>query len=388
MDKIEVYALDDDGNRIEPQQEVEQKEEEVSQEVLNQETPEQVKEENELPQQEEESSKGQEQEQVEEEDQEKLLTEEPEKDDNWFLSRLKDRYEVELNSIDDLKNVLSNTDKEKENLPEDVEKYMEFRKETGRSFSDFAELQKDWATVGDGDILRQYYEQTKPHLDREDIEHILNEQFSYDQEIDDDKDIRAKKIAHKEALYEARNHFEKLKEKYKAPLGSSEADIPETYKEAFSFYNEYKTQNEKDSIARKEQASYFTEKTNSLFSDEFKGFEFNLGDEKKVFKPSDLDKVKSNQSNVQNFISQHVDEKGFLKDPATYHRSLYTAMNPDAIAKHFYEQGKSDATGDIIKETKNIDMGVRENTVTDTGGTKFRIVESEDKFEFKIKKRN
>lgn len=191
MDKIEVYALDDDGNRIEPQQEVEQKEEEVSQEVLNQETPEQVKEENELPQQEEESSKGQEQEQVEEEDQEKLLTEEPEKDDNWFLSRLKDRYEVELNSIDDLKNVLSNTDKEKENLPEDVEKYMEFRKETGRSFSDFAELQKDWATVGDGDILRQYYEQTKPHLDREDIEHILNEQFSYDQEIDDDKDIRA-----------------------------------------------------------------------------------------------------------------------------------------------------------------------------------------------------
>ena len=383
MDDIKVYALDDDGNRIEPQQEAEQ---EVQQEI-KQDSPqgEPIKEEDNGSLRENENKN---EEQAEEQAEEKLLNEEPEKDDNWFLSKLKDRYEVELNSIDDLKHVLSNTEKEKENLPEDVEKYMEFRKETGRSFSDFAELQKDWSSVGDGEILRQYYEKTKPHLDREDIEHILSEQFSFDQEIDDEKEIRAKKIAHKEALYEARNHFEKLKEKYKAPLGSSEADIPDVYKEAFSFYNEYKTQSEKDSIAQKEQASYFTEKTNSLFSDEFKGFEFNVGDEKKVFKPSDLDKVKSNQSSVKNFISQHVDENGFLKDPTTYHRSLFTAMNPDAIAKHFYEQGKSDATGDIVKETKNIDMGVRENTITDTGGTKFRVIESEDKFEFKIKKRN
>jgi len=394
MEDFKVYALDDEGNRIEPQQpEAEQTQDEVrepSQEIATETESLETKNEDGILQQTEEQTQTEEQSQTEEQGQaeteEKILTEEPDRDDNWFLSKLKERYEVELGSMDDLKNVLSNT--EKENLPEDVEKYLQYKKETGRSFSDFAELQKDWASVSDADVIRQYYEQTKPHLDRGDIEHILSEQFSYDEELDDDKEVKAKKIAYKEALYEARNHFEGLKEKYKAPLESSEADIPDAYKEAFSFYDEYKTKSEKDSVIQKKQASHFTEKTNALFSEEFKGFEFNLGDSKKVFKPSDIEKVKSVQSNVQNFISQHLNEDGLLKDPAAYHRSLFTAMNPDAIAKHFYDQGKADATGNIIKETKNIDMGVRENVVTDTTGTKFRVVESDDQFEFKIRKRN
>ena len=394
MEDLKVYALDDEGNRIEPQQpEAEQAQNEVQntdQEIATETESSELNNKDETQQQSKEQSQVEEQNQVEEQSQAEekndVLTEEPDKDDNWFLSKLKERYEVELSSVDDLKNVLSNT--EKENLPEDVEKYLQYKKETGRSFSDFAELQKNWESVSDTDVIRQYYEQTKPHLDREDIEHILSEQFSYDEELDDNKEVKAKKIAYKEALYEARNHFESLKEKYKAPLESSEADIPDAYKDAFSFYDEYKTKAEEDSVIQKKQASYFTEKTNALFSEEFKGFEFNLGDSKKVFKPSDVEKVKSVQGNVQNFISQHLNEDGFLKDPAAYHRSLFTAMNPDAIAKHFYDQGKADATGDIVKETKNIDMGVRENVVTDTTGTKFRVVGSDDQFEFKIKKRN
>ena len=172
------------------------------------------------------------------------------------MSKLKERYEVELNSVDDLKNVLTNTE-EKQNLPEDVEKYLEFRKETGRSFSDFAELQKDWNAVSDEQVIREYYKQTKPHLDKEDIEHILGEQFSYDSELDDDKEVRAKKIAYKEALYEARNHFENLKDKYKAPLESSAADVPEDYKEAFSFYNEYQKQTEETAKLQQEQSQFF-----------------------------------------------------------------------------------------------------------------------------------
>ena len=390
MEDFKVFALDDDGNRIEPQQTEQEPsvEQEAKPEVESQQT-----ETVDAVQQEEQGqieNEGSLQEQVEEQvdvQEEKVLEPEPEQDDNWFLSKLKERYEVELNSVDDLKNVLTNTE-EKQSLPEDVEKYLEFRKETGRSFSDFAELQKDWSAVSDEQVIREYYKQTKPHLDPEDIEHILGEQFSYDSELDDDKEVRAKKIAYKEALYEARNHFEGLKERYKAPLESSAADIPENYREAFSFYNEYKQQAEQATKLQEEQAGFFSQKTNEFFSNDFKGFEFNVGDKKQVVKPTDVSKTKQVQSDLNNFLSSHIDDKGFLKDPAAYHRAIYAAMNADSIAKHFYEQGKADATGDIVKETKNIDMDVRQNSVTETGGTKFRVVDSGDQFEFKIRKRN
>ena len=194
-----------------------------------------------------------------------------------------------------------------------MEKYLEFRKETGRSFSDFAELQKDWTAVSDEQVIREYYKQTKPHLDSEDIEHILGEQFSYDVELDDDKEVKAKKIAYKEALYEARNHFEGLKDKYKAPLESSAADIPQDYKEAYSFYNEYQKQTEETEKRQKEQSQYFIDKTNSYFGEDFKGFEFNLGDKKQTLKPTDVLKTKEAQSDLTNFISSHLDENGFIK---------------------------------------------------------------------------
>ena len=384
---FKVYALDDDGNRIEPQQpeQEQQVEQEAAPEVEPLET-ETVDETQEEQQQDIVQEQAEEQAEVQEEKIDQA-PESEEKDDNWFLSKLKERYEVELNSVDDLKNVLTNTE-EKQNLPEDVEKYLEFRKETGRSFSDFAELQKDWNAVSDEQVIREYYKQTKPHLDKEDIEHILGEQFSYDSELDDDKEVRAKKIAYKEALYEARNHFENLKDKYKAPLESSAADVPQDYKEAFSFYNEYQKQTEETAKLQQEQSQFFSDKTNAYFNEDFKGFEFNLGDKKQTLKPTDVAKTKEAQSDLTNFISHHLDDNGFLKDPAAYHRAMYAAMNVDTIAKHFYEQGKADATGDIVKETKNIDMNVRENKVTEVGGTKFRVVDSGDQFEFKIRKRN
>lgn len=384
---FKVYALDDDGNRIEPQQteQEQQVEQEAAPEVEPLET-ETVDETQEEQQQDIVQEQAEEQDEVQEEKVIQALESE-EKDDNWFLSKLKERYEVELNSVDDLKNVLTNTE-EKQSLPEDVEKYLEFRKETGRSFSDFAELQKDWTAVSDEQVIREYYKQTKPHLDTEDIEHILGEQFSYDSELDDDKEVRAKKIAYKEALYEARNHFEKLKDKYKAPLESSAADVPQEYKEAYSFYDEYQKQTEETAKLQQEQSQFFSDKTDAYFNEDFKGFEFNLGDKKQTLKPTDVAKTKEAQSDLTKFISRHLDDNGFLKDPAAYHRAMYAAMNVDSIAKHFYEQGKADATGDIVKETKNIDMNVRENKVTEVGGTKFRVVDSGDQFEFKIRKRN
>ena len=341
MEDFKVFALDDDGNRIEPQQT--EQEPNVEQEATPEVEPQQTETVDAVQEEEQGQieNEGSLQEQVEEQvdvQEEKVLEPEPEQDDNWFLSKLKERYEVELNSVDDLKNVLTNTE-EKQSLPEDVEKYLEFRKETGRSFSDFAELQKDWTAVSDEQVIREYYQQTKPHLDAEDIEHILGEQFSYDAELDDDKEVRAKKIAYKEALYEARNHFEGLKERYKAPLESSAADIPENYREAFGFYNEYKQQAEQATKLQEEQAGFFSQKTNEFFSNDFKGFEFNVGDKKQVVKPTDVSKTQQVQSDLNNFLSSHIDDKGFLKDPAAYHRAIYAAMNADSIAKHFYEQG-------------------------------------------------
>lgn len=368
-----VRALDADGNPIEPKQETVQEEvQEIVQENIVEEKP---------PQEEVvvESKPV-----VEEKIKDDVVKKPYELDDNSILSYLKDRHNLEVESID----VLKNTGKKQEqSLPEDVAKFMEFKKETGRSFDDYARLQQDWNKVDDTSVMREYYKQTKPHLDAEEIDYLINEEFSYDSELDDDKDIKKKKIAYKEELYKARNHFEGLKEKYKAPLESRAADIPDNYKEALSFYNQYREQSEQETKAQQERSRVFMERTNNLFSDEFKGFEFKAGEKKQIFKPSDVNRVKEVQSDISNFFNQHLDENGIVKDINAYHKALYAAQNADALFNFAYEQGRADATDGIVKETKNIDMNVRENVATESGGTKFRAVSADEEFSFKIKKR-
>jgi hypothetical protein len=384
-----LRALDAEGNPIEPKQEVqaEQPQPEVQEQEVQQETQqEEVIEKNTEDAVQQENIEEQSQEQAQDEVQEeKIEVEKPiELDDSSILNYLKERHNLEVESIDVLKNTET---KEEQSLPEDIAKFMEYQKNTGRSFDDYARLQQDWTQVDDTSVLREYYRQSKPHLDAEEIDYLINEEFSYDSELDDEKDIKKKKIAYKEELYKARNHFEELKEKYKAPLESREADIPENYKEAFNFYNQYREQTDQETKAQEERSRIFMEKTNTLFSDEFKGFEFNAGEKKQVFKPSDVSKVKEVQSDITNFFNQHLDENGVVKDIQAYHKALYAAQNADAIFKFAYEQGKADATDGLVKETKNIDMNVRENVQTESGGTKFRAVSSEDTFSFKIKKR-
>lgn len=385
-----VRALDDDGNPIEPKQKEQPEVQEEPKEAATEEVKEEIKEEDGVSQQKEvvnEQVEEQAQDVQEEKQEVEQKLEKPyELDDNSILSYLKDRHNLEVESID----VLKNTGKKEEqslDLPEDIAKFMEYKKETGRSFEDYAKLQQDWSSVDDTSVMREYYKQTKPHLDAEEIDYLLSEQYSFDDEIDDEKDIKRKKIAYKEELYKARNHFEGLKEKFKAPLESRDAEIPENYKEAFNFYNKYREQSEQDQKAQQDRSRVFSEKTNSLFSDEFKGFEFNVGDKKQSFKPTDINKVKEVQSDINNFFNQHLDEQGVVKDISAYHKALYAAQNADALAKYFYEQGKADATGGIVKETKNIDMEVRQNVQTESSGVKFRALENDDTFSFKIKKR-
>lgn len=386
-----VRALDDDGNPIEPKQKEvtetqeapqEQTEETPKEEVVEQKTTQDAVQQEENVQ-EQQADDSQEEKSVQKEE----VVEKPfELDDNSILTYLKDRHNLEVDSIDVLKNTEVKQE-QSEPLPEDVAKFVEFKKETGRSFEDYAKIQQDWTQVDDTTVLREYYKQEKPHLDAEEIDYLINEEFSFDAELDEERDVKKKKIAYKEELYKARNHFEGLKEKYKAPLESRDADIPEDYKEAFNFYNQYREQSENDKKVQADRSRVFMEKTDSLFSNEFKGFEFNVGDKKQSFKPSDLGKVKEVQSDINNFFSQHLDENGVVKDIGSYHKALFAAQNADSLAKYFYDQGKADATGGLVKETKNIDMNVRENVQTESSGTKFRALENDDTFSFKIKKR-
>jgi len=385
-----LRALDAEGNPIEPKQEAAQEEtqepvQENVQEQVQETVQEEVVKETVENLQQEESVEEQVQEQAEDTVQEKEEVTKPiELDDQSILNYLKERRNVEVESLD----VLLNNDKEEtQPLPEDVAQFMKYKQETGRSVEDYARLQQDWSAMDDTNVLREYYKQEKPHLDAEEIDYLINEEFSFDSELDDEKDIKKKKIAYKEELYKARNYFEGMKEKYKAPLESREAEIPENYKEAFNFYNKYQEELDQESAMQKDRSRIFQEKTNALFNDEFKGFEFKVGDKKQVFKPNDVSKVKENQLDINNFFSQHLDEKGIVKDAASYHKALFAATNADALFQFAYEQGKADATDGLVKETKNIDMTVRSNAPTDTGGTKFRAVDSGDNFSFKIRKR-
>jgi len=387
-----VRALDDEGNPIEPKQESVQEtvqdtvQEQVQSENTVQETVQNEVEQDNVSQQEEVVNE-QVEEQAQDVQEEKQELEKPfELDDNSILNYLRERRNIEVESLDVL---LNNEQKQSDELPEDVAKFIEYKKETGRSFDDYAKLQQDWSSVDDTTVLRQYYAEKKPHLDSSEIDYLITEQFGYDSEMDDEKVVKSKQIAYKEELYNARGYFEGMKEKYKAPLESRSAEIPEDYKEAFNFYNQYRDSSEQEALNSAKRAETFKQKTDSFFNnDTFKGFEFNVGDKKQVFKPSDVQRVKEVQSSIDNFFDKHLDENGMLKDAASYHKDMFAAYNADAIAKFFYEQGKADATDGIVKETKNIDMTVRENTVTDSSGTKFRVLDSGDDFStFKIRKK-
>ena len=298
-------------------------------------------------------------------------------DEEVVRNYLKERYKIE--SIEDVL-------KQPEQLPEDVDAFLKYKKETGRSFEDYVNLQKDWSKVNQKDLLIQYYKETNSHLDDEDISYLIEDKFSYDETLDDVKDIKKKKGAIKDELYKAKSYFEALKEKYKAPLESSSASLPEDYKKAYSFYSEYTEQSQKEAQLQEERSKVFMEKTNGLFNDEFKGFEFDLGEKKQLFAPKDVSRVKEVQSDITNFFNQHIDQNGFVKDAAAYHKAIFAATNADAMAKYFYEQGVADATSDLVKDTKNISMSVRDNKTTTEAGVKYREVGGPGSNSLKISK--
>lgn len=320
---------------------------------------------------------------VEEKTEEPEQPNEPTKEDviNQYLT---DKYKINLDSLED---VLSNN--EKQDLPEEVSKYLEYKKETKRGLDDYVKLQQDFDSVEDDALLKSYYKQNNPGLDDSDIDFLINEKYAYSEDTDTESEIKKKSLEKKQELHKAREHFNSLKEKYKAPLESSAENVPDDYKEAFQFYNNYKEESAKQEKESQLQREAFIEKTKKYFNDDFKGFEFNINDKKLTYKPKNVDDVVNNNSDLTNFINKHVDDKGILKDAKSFHTALDMAMNPEAYAKFFYEQGKSDAVNEVVKDGKNINMEVRKNVDTSTSGTKFKVLQDTTSFAsgLKIRKR-
>ena len=270
------------------------------------------------------------------------------------LSYISKRYNKQINSFDELVSERSD-----EQLPEDVSAYLKYRKETGRGFEDFLKLKEDFDTMDPDNILRSYLKSTQVGLDDEDID-VMMEDYSYNEDLDDDSTIKKAKLAKKKMIAEAKQYFNTQKEKYKMPLESRTADVSPEEKEELQAYKQYISQAKTMEQEAERKRDWFSKKTDEVFNNEFKGFEFKLNDQVVRFAPGDAAELKKAQLTPTNFINKYLDESGMIKDAAGYHRALAVAMNPERFAKFFYEQGMSAATEDVNRKIKNINMSERQ----------------------------
>jgi len=271
-------------------------------------------------------------------------------------------------------------------LPENIQKLVDFMEETGGDINDYVKLNQDYSKLNDNDVLYEYYKQTKPHLTNEEINFLMEDSFSYDEEEDEEREIRRKKLALKEQVASARSHLDGQKSKYYEEIKAGSKLTPEQQK-AIDFFNRYNKESEATQKTVKKNTDIFTQKTNQVFNDKFKGFEYNVGDKKYRFNVNNAEEVKTTQSDINNFTKKFLDKNSTLSDAKGYHKSLFTAMNADAVAKHFYEQGKADAIKDSVAKAKNVNMNPRQSHgEVEAGGMKFKVLgDTSSDFKFKIK---
>lgn len=279
-----------------------------------------------------------------------------------------------------------NNNQETNQLPENINKLVEFMQETGGTLEDYVNLNKNYDDMDDTQLLREYYRQSKPHLSNDEIDFLIEDNFSYDEEIDEERDIKRKKLLFKESIAEAKSNLSNLKSKYYNELKLSSKLTPEQ-RDAVQFYNDYKVEQESTQKVREQQRNIFEQQTNKLFSDEFKGFEYKVGNNKYRFNVKDINNVKSSQSDINTLVSKFVNDNNELSDAAGYHKALFTAMNADAIANHFYEQGRADAVKESMAKSKNIDMAPRQGheAVTTDSGIKIRAISGDDSSKLRVK---
>ena len=271
-------------------------------------------------------------------------------------------------------------------LPENIQKLVDFMEETGGDLNDYVKLNQDYSKLDDQDLLYEYFKNTKPHLNAEEINFLMEDRFSYDEDTDDEKEIRRKKLALKEQVASAKTQLEENKSKYYEEIKAGSKLTTEQQK-AIDFFNRYNKEEAENKKDNEKRVNKFQQETKNVFNDKFKGFEYNIGDKKFRYNVQDAEKIKNTQSDINNFIGKFLDKNNTMKDAKGYHKSLFTAMNPDAIAKHFYEQGQADAIKSSVEKGKNINMDPRQaHGEVETGGIKVRVLgDNTADFKFKIK---
>ena len=275
-------------------------------------------------------------------------------------------------------------------LPENIQKLVDFMNETGGSLEDYVKLNQDYSQLDNLSLLKEYYKQTKPHLNSEEIDFMMEDYFAFDEEEDTDRDIKRKKLALKEQVAQAKSHLENAKTKYYEEIQYGNKLTNEQQK-AIDFFNRYNKESKEQQEVAEKQTRTFLNKTNQLFNKDFKGFEYNVGDKRFRYNIKDTGSVKENQSDINNFVKKFLNKNNEMEDTKGYHKSLFTAMNADAIAKHFYEQGKADALKESIAKSKNVSMDPRQefNGQVQAGGIKVRVLgNNSNDFKFKIKNKN
>ena len=264
-------------------------------------------------------------------------------------------------------------------LPENIQKVVDFMNETGGDLEDYVKLNTDYASLDEDSLLKEYYQQANPLLDNEDINFLIEDKFSYDEDLDEERDIRRKKLDRKQELAKAKQHLDGLKSKYydEIKMGSK---LTSEQSKAVDFFNRYTKESEEAAKVTERQTSRFKSASDNVFSDSFQGFDYNVGDKKYRYKVNNASEVKETQGDINNFIKKFLNEKNEMSDAKGYHKSLFTAMNADSVAQHFYEQGKSDAMKDSMSKTKNVNMGARgvHEKVTSSNGMSVRSVDSGD----------
>lgn len=267
-------------------------------------------------------------------------------------------------------------------LPENIEKLVSFMEETGGTVEDYVRLNADYSAVDNNTLLREYYRQTRPHLDPEEVAFLMEDNFQYDEELDDERDIKKKKLAFKEEIAKAKNFLEQTKSKYYDEI-KLRPGVTQEQQKAVDFFNRYKEQQ----IYAEKQQEIFKKRTKELFNNDFKGFDFNLGEKKFRYGIQNVNQVADNQIDINNFVKKFLDKDGNLADHAGYHKALYAAMNADRMASHFYEQGKADAIKEVVSNSKNVSNAAPRQVAGDNvfiNGLKVKAISGLDTSKLKI----
>ena len=319
------------------------------------------------------------------EKQEEVQPEEQTQEENPVLEEITEEEKVE-ELVEEVEEAVAEAKETGKDLPENVQKLMDFMEETGGTLEDYVRLNQDFTNYDDMTVLREYYKQTKSHLTSDEVEFLIEDRFSFDEEVDEEREIKKKKIALKEQVADAKAHLDRQKSKYYEEIKAG-SKLTKEQQKAIDFFNRYNKESKENEAVVEKQTNTFKMKTNNVFNPNFKGFDFNVGDKSYRFNVKNANKVKETQSDINNFVKKFLNENNEMSDAKGYHKSLFTAMNPDAVARHFYEQGKADALKQSVAKAKNVNMDPRqEHGVVEAGGIKVKVLgDNSSDFKFKIK---